>query len=306
MRILVTGGAGFIGSNIVDVFLAAGHEVAVLDNLVTGRAEHLAPAAHFYQGDVRDADTVERVFRDFRPETLNHHAAQIDVRKSTVDPIFDAETNILGSLTVLQAARRHGVAKVLYASSGGAVYGEPEYLPADEAHPIRPICEYGVSKHTVEHYLHVYHVNYGLRYTALRYANVYGPRQNIHGDAGVIALFTGQMLAGEQPHIYGDGEAVRDYLYVGDAARANLCALTQGDGLMVNIGTGVGTSVNALYRLLATATHYAHPPVYVPGRIGEIAGIYLDNRLAAQALGWSPEVNLREGLTRTVAYVRAD
>lgn len=304
MKILVTGGAGFIASNVADAFIAQRHDVAIIDNLSTGLAKNINPNARFYEVDIRDADAVNRVFGEFKPEVIDHHAAQIDVRKSTDDPVFDAQTNILGSLNLLRAAMAHRVKKVIYASSGGATYGEPEYLPADEKHPIRPLCEYGVSKHTVEHYLFTYGVNYGLNYTTLRYANVYGPRQNVHGEAGVIAIFTGRMLAGESAKIFGNGEAVRDYTFVGDVVAANLLALDKGERTAVNIGTGVGTSVNEIFRLLAASTGYTQPAVYEPARLGEIDRVYLDPSLAKEVLGWTPRVPIAEGIQRTVEYVR--
>jgi UDP-glucose 4-epimerase len=306
MRILVTGGAGFIGSNIVDAYIEAGHEVAVLDNLSTGQHRNIHALARFYEIDVVDAAGVARVFKEFRPQVVNHHAAQIDVRKSTLDPVFDAQVNILGSLNLLKCCLDSQVEKFIFASSGGAVYGEPAYLPADEQHPIMPICEYGVSKHTVEHYLHTYQVNYGLNYTVLRYANVYGPRQNVYGEAGVIAVFTGRMLAGEPPTIYGSGDAVRDYVSVGDVARANVQALSQGEGAVINIGTGVGTSVHALYQVLAQAIDFPHPPQYAPARVGEIACTYLDSQFAQAALAWQPQIDLCTGLQSTVAWAQQE
>ncbi len=304
MRILVTGGAGFIGSNVADAFLAAGHEVAVLDNLSTGLAANLSPQARFYQVNLRDHAGVEQVIADFQPQIVDHHAAQIDVRKSTEDPIFDAETNILGSLNLLQSCLRHKIEKVIYASTGGAVYGEPRYLPADEEHPAQPIAEYGISKHTVEHYLTAYGLNYGLNYTILRYANVYGPRQNVHGEAGVIAIFTGRMLQGLPVTIYGTGEAVRDYVFVGDVARANLIALTRGDREIINIATGAGTSVNTLFHLLADATGYPLAPNYAAARVGEIDCTYLDPTRAGKVLDWQPGMSIAAGIARTVDYVR--
>ena len=302
MRILVTGGAGFIGSHVVDALLREGHAVAVVDNLSTGSAANLNSAACFYQADICDGDALARIFADFRPEIVNHHAAQINVCRSVVDPTFDAQVNILGSLQLLAAARAHGVEKIVYASTGGAIYGEPRYLPADEQHPVQPIAPYGVSKLTVEHYLYVYSGNYGVKYTVLRYANVYGPRQNMHGEAGVIALFIGKMLAGEQPKIFGSGEAVRDYVFVADVVAANLLALHAGNGAIVNIGTAVGTSVNALYALLAQDIGFALPPIYAEKRAGEVECSYLANGLAAEVLGWKPTVSVAEGIKRTVEY----
>lgn len=304
MRVLVTGGAGFIGSHVVDALIGEGHQVAILDNLSTGLLVNVNPAAAFVKADIRDVGTVASLFEGFHPQCVMHHAAQIDVCKSTDDPVFDAESNVLGSLNLLRHAVAHDVEKFIYASSGGAVYGEPEYLPADERHPIRPISEYGVSKHAVEHYLHVYGMNYGLNYTVLRYANVYGPRQNVHGEAGVVAIFTGRMLEQQPVTIYGTGEATRDYVYVGDVAQANLLALTRGDRAVVNIGTGVGASVNTLYQLLAAVTDYDIPPSYAPSRVGEIERTYLANDLAAEVLGWHPQVCLAEGIRRTVDFVR--
>ncbi len=214
MKILVTGGAGFIGSHVADAFVNEGHEVVIVDDLSTGRKQNLNPKARFYEMDIRDPK-LEEVFAHEKPDVVDHHAAQMSVRISVQDPLRDADINIRGSLNILENCVKHQVKKVIYISSGGAAYGEPEYLPCDEAHPVNPICQYGASKHTVEHYLYIYHVNYGLNYTVLRYPNVYGPRQDPHGEAGVVAIFTGQMLAGEQVVINGDGEQVRDFAYVG-------------------------------------------------------------------------------------------
>jgi len=216
MRILVTGGAGFIGSHVVDRYVADGHHVAIIDNLSTGFEENINPQAVFYKVDITDQQAVAEVFEKERPEIVNHHAAQMDVRRSVADPAFDAVTNIVGSIHLIENAVRTNVSKFIYASTGGAVYGEPRYLPADEDHPINPLSQYGISKHTVEHYLQLYQVNDGLTYTVLRYGNVYGPRQNPHGEAGVNAIFAGLMLAGKQPTIFGDGSKTRDYVYVSD------------------------------------------------------------------------------------------
>jgi UDP-glucose 4-epimerase len=305
MRILVTGGAGFIGSNVVDAYLADGHAVAVLDNLSTGRQENISPQAQLFQTDLRDAVAVERVVAEFRPQVINHHAAQIDVRHSTADPVYDAQVNIAGSLHLLQAAVTHDVQQVVYASTGGAVYGEPEYLPVDERHPIRPLSPYGVSKYTVEQYLGMFWRTYGLPSIILRYSNIYGPRQNTRGEAGVVAIFAGNMLEGEPVTIFGDGQAVRDYLFVGDVVRANLCALEIPNYMTVNICTGIGTTVNDIFEKLAATTHYAQSPMYAPARAGEVQAIYLDPALAASALGWSPQVTLDEGLRRTVDYIQS-
>lgn len=306
VKIIVTGGAGFIGSNVVDGFLKEGYQVVVIDNLSTGFERNIAPQATFYRADIRDRDAIRQIFEEERPDYVNHHAAQIDVRKSTDDPIFDAECNILGSLNVIMNAVKVGVKKIIYISTGGAVYGEPEYLPVDEHHPVRPECQYGISKHTVEHYLHLYALNYGMHYTVLRYPNVYGPRQNPYGEAGVNAIFIGQMVKGEIPTIFGDGEQLRDYVYVGDIVRANLLAIERGDNQIINIGSGIGISVNQIYAELSGILAFPHPPRYAPPRVGEIQRIYLDGRKAKNELGWEPSVEFHEGLTRTVEWYRHD
>ena len=301
MRILVTGGAGFIGSHVVDAYLAVGHDVAVVDDLSTGRREQVHPQARFYQIDIRDPG-LDELFARERPEVVSHQAARANVRESLEKPLLYAEVNVLGSLNVLECCRRHGVRKIIYASTGGAVYGEPQTLPVAEDHPINPLDPYGASKHHVEHYLYLYRVNYGLEYTVLRYPNVYGPRQDPYGEAGVVAIFSGQMLNNGRPVINGSGEQERDFVYVSDVARANVLALARGDGGVYNIGSGVGTSVNRIFELLAALTGYAGPVVHGPPKRGEVFKVYLDARRARQDLGWAPEVELEEGLTRTVAY----
>ena len=304
MRILVTGGAGFIGSHVVDAFLADGHEVAILDNLSTGFERNLAAGARFYHADlVQDAD-VQRVFADFEPEIVSHHAAQIDVRRSVLDPLHDASVNILGSLHLLQAAAQHGTRKVIYASTGGAVYGEPRVLPVDESHPVQPESPYGVSKHTVEHYLHLYRRLEGVDFTVLRYPNVFGPRQNPHGEAGVNAIFIARMCEGKAPVIFGDGEQVRDYLYVGDAAAANRLTMDKGSGEIVNLGWGRPISVNHIFRTLRDILDFSGEPRHEPKRAGEVEKITLAAGRAAEVLGWRPQVSFEEGLARTVAWYR--
>ena len=301
MKILVTGGAGFIGSHVVDLFVNQGYEVVVVDNLSTGRVTNLNPAAKFYQTDIRSPEVAEIVARE-RPDFISHHAAQIDVRRSVADPLFDAEVNVLGSIRLVEAARQYGVQRFVYISTGGAVYGEPEYLPCDEAHPINPICPYGISKHTVEHYLFLAHYNYGLNYTVLRYPNVYGPRQDPHGEAGVVAIFCGRMLRQEPVTIYGDGLQERDFLYVGDCARANLLAVQQAQDGIYNLGTGRGANINELFDILREITHYPLRPGYGPAKVGETYKIYLQAAKAARNLGWQPTLSLSEGLSQTVAY----
>lgn len=303
-KILVTGGAGFIGSHVVDLFLEKGYEVAILDDLSTGRESNLDPRAKFYKMDIRSPE-VREVFEAERPDYISHHAAQMDVRRSVAQPLFDADVNILGSINLIERAKEFGVKRFVYISTGGAVYGEPEYVPCDEAHPINPICQYGASKHTVEHYLFMYHVNYGLDYTVLRYPNVYGPRQDPHGEAGVVAIFTGKMLAGEPVTINGDGEQTRDFVYVGDCAYANYLAVTvEHQPGIFNIGWGRPTSVNDIFNTLAKVTGYPHAASFGPAKVGETRHIYLDAAKAKRELGWSPTLSLEDGLERTVAYFR--
>jgi UDP-glucose 4-epimerase len=303
MRILVTGGAGFIGSHVARTYTDAGHEVLVLDNLSSGKEENVPAGARFVFGDI-GSDTAVEAIRTFRPEVVNHHAAQINVRKSVEDPVFDARVNILGTLNLLEASRKNGVRKVIFASSGGAGYGEQEYFPADEKHPLRPVSPYGVAKVSVEGYLHFYRVQYGLEYTALRYANVYGPRQDPHGEAGVVAIFSTRLLRGQTAIINGDGEQTRDYVYVGDLVRANLEALTRGDGLGINIGTAFETDVNTLFRKLKELSGSGQDEIHGPGMPGEQRRSVIDNRLAYDELGWYPNVSLDDGLALTLAYFR--
>ena len=303
MKILVTGGAGFIGSHVVDAMLADGHEVVVVDDLSTGRKRNLNPRARFYHMDIRDPGLAE-VFERERPEVVDHHAAQMDVRRSVVDPLFDADVNVRGTLNLLEQARTHGTRKVIYVSTGGAAYGEPKYLPCDEDHPIDPICQYGVSKHVVEHYLFVYRHLYNLDYTVLRYPNVYGPRQDPHGEAGVVAILTGKMLAGEPVTINGTGEQERDFVYVADCARANVLALSKGSGGIFNLGSSRGTSVNLLFSALANIIGYSAEPRYGPPKAGETFKIYLDGRRAKAQLDWLASVDFDRGLEQTVAYFR--
>jgi len=306
MRILVTGGAGFIGSNVADRFVALGHEVAILDNLSTGFREFVPRAARFHQADITDGPAVERSFAEFRPEVMCHHAAQIDVRKSVEDPVHDARINLLGGLELLQACTRHGVRKVLYASTGGALYGEGRQLPATEDHPVNPEAPYGASKHALEHYLYLYKLLHRLDYTVLRYPNVYGPRQNPHGEAGVNAIFIGLMLEGKRPRVFGTGEQLRDYVFVEDIVEANVAALDRGSGETVNIGSGAGVSVNRIFTELKSILGFEGDPIYDAPRPGEIQRIYLDATRARKVLGWSPRVGFREGLEKTVAWARAE
>ena len=303
MRTLVTGGAGFIGSHIVDAFIQAGHQVAVIDNLHTGKLANLNPRATFYKVDLRDAEGLARVFDIEKPEAISHQAALADVRGSLLDPAAYAEVNIIGSIHLLELARRNGVRKVVYASTGGAVYGEPEYVPVTEAHPVNPLDAYGASKHTVEHYLFLYKHNYDLNWVALRYPNVYGPRQDTMGEAGVVAIFSGRMLTGQPCTINGDGLQQRDFVYVGDIARANLLAIEHGSGIY-NIGSGIPTDINTVFSLLKAASGYEAEPLYGPAKLGEVRRTYLDAARARTDLGWAPTVDVAEGMRRTIEFFR--
>ena len=275
-KILVTGGAGFIGSHVVDLFVAQGYDVVIVDDLSTGRASNLNPAAKFYQLDIRDPK-LRNIFDSERPDYISHHAAQMDVRRSVAQPLFDADVNILGSINLIECAKEFNAKHFVYISTGGAVYGEPEKLPCDETHPINPICQYGASKHTVEHYLYMYNVNYGLSYTVLRYPNVFGPRQDPHGEAGVVAIFTGKMLAQEPVMINGDGEQTRDFVFVRDCAHANYLAVTNDhQSGIYNIGWGRPTSINEIYSTLAQVINYSRSVTYGPAKVGETRHIYLD------------------------------
>jgi len=302
MRILVTGGAGFIGSHVVDALIERGHDVVVVDDLSTGKREHLNPRAKFYHLDIRDAQHLEGVFAAERPEIVNHQAARANVRESMAKPVLYAEVNVIGSLNLLELSRKYEVGKFIYASTGGAVYGEPEYLPADEAHPINPLDPYGASKHFVEHYLYLYGVNYGLCYVSLRYPNVYGPRQDPYGEAGVVAIFTCQMLEAGEPVINGSGEQERDFVYVGDIAEANIKAIESGEDQIYNIGWGVGTSINEVFAKLKEITGHEKEAVHGPAKLGEVFKIYLDASKAQHELGWAPRVGLDEGMRMTVEY----
>ena len=304
MKVLVTGGAGFIGSHVADACLAAGHDVFIVDNLCTGRRENLPAAARFYEADLCDAQTLDRIFAAELPEAICHLAARANVRESMVKPVLYAETNVIGSLTLLEMARKYGTKKVVYASTGGAAYGEPEYLPVDEEHPINPLDPYGASKHHVEHYMRIYGLQFGVDYTVLRFPNVYGPRQDPYGEAGVVAIFANQMLKGQTPTIFGSGLQERDFVYVADVARANVLALTAGSGEILNLGSGLGTSINTIFQQLLTITGCDCAEIHGPAKQGEVFKIYLAAERARASLGWQPEIPLEEGLARTVEHFR--
>jgi len=304
MKILITGGAGFIGSWVAEAYIKEGHEVLVLDDLSTGIMENVPRGARFVRCDIRDEDAVRTAFADFRPDVVNHHAAQIDVRKSVEDPAFDASVNIIGTIRLLEASVRNGVKKFIFASTGGAIYGEPAKIPADEKTPPMPISPYGTSKYAVEKYLEYYKYIYSLDYVALRYANVYGPRQNPHGEAGVIAIFCSRILSGETCTVFGDGSQTRDYVYAGDVASANLSALQSASG-SYNIGTQIETSVNGIITELEAASGIEFPVKHTEARAGEVSRISLDVRLAGKVLGWAPSVFLAKGIKNTWEWFKA-
>lgn len=303
MNVVVSGGAGFIGSHVCDLFLAHGHRVLAIDDLSTGRRENLAPAVSLVAVDIRSREASDVIRRE-RPEILCHLAAQMDVRRSVADPRFDADSNILGMLNLLEAAREAGVRKVVFSSTGGAIYGEQDTFPAKEDHPRRPLSPYGVSKAAGELYLGFYRAQYGLASVALRYANVYGPRQNPHGEAGVVAIFAERLLRGEPCTIYGNGQQTRDFVYVLDVARANLLAAERDVQGPINIGTGTETAITELHARLAQAAQVRQKPLYAGAKPGEQMRSSLDNALARTALGWAPSVSLGAGLAATVAFFK--
>lgn len=304
MNILVTGGAGFIGSHVADAYIDAGHRVIILDDLSSGSMKHVNPRSKFYKFDIRDK-TLPDIFQEEKIDVVNHHAAQMDVRRSVEDPAFDASVNVLGALNILENCKKFGVKKFIFASTGGAIYGEQNYFPADEVHPVRPLSPYGITKLATEKYLYYYREVFGLPFVSLRYANVYGPRQNPHGEAGVVAIFTSKMLAGQQPIINGDGKQTRDYVYVKDVVRANLAALTYKGSDTFNIGTGIETDVNQLFTALRDLTGSRCNERHGPAKPGEQLRSVIDASKAKKILDWSPEFSLRQGLQETVEYFRS-
>jgi UDP-glucose 4-epimerase len=305
MRILVTGAAGFIASHIAEAFLAGGHEVLIVDNFSTGRRENVPSGARVEAIDLISPDLVG-VVKDFSPEIVDHHAAHADVRQSVEDPAYDAQVNVVGMLSLINAAVVAGARKFIFASSGGAIYGDPDVVPCDETHPERPVSPYGASKKAGEVYLETMSRVHGIDYTILRYPNVYGPRQHPYTEEGqVVAIFSRLMLAGRVPTIFGDGEQERDFVFVGDIVAANLRALEVGSGGTFNIGTGRGLTVNDLYRRLKELTGYQGEVKYAPARAGEVYRIALDASRARTGLGWEPKTSLDDGLRQTVDWIRA-
>jgi len=301
MKILVTGGAGFIGSNLVDALIEKGHDLVVVDNLYMGQMENLNPDAKFYLMDIGSKE-ISKVFEVEKIDVVFHQAAQMDVRKSVDDPMFDASVNVLGTLNLLQNSVKHKIKRFLFASTGGAIYGEQDYFPADEEHPTRPCSPYGITKLTVEKYLAYYNLTFGLNYTMLRYANVYGPRQNPHGEAGVVAIFIKRMLSGEQPIINGDGKQTRDFVYVGDVVRANLSAMEKNLNDVFNVGTGIESDVNVIFREINDLVGKNIPEKHGPGMEGEQLRSVISFEKTKKHLDWEPQVNLRQGLKETVEY----
>jgi len=306
MRILVTGGAGFIGSHTVDALVASGAgEVSVLDDLSSGKRQQVNAKATLYQTDLRDAAAVGSVVEQVRPEIVFHLAAQMDVRRSVADPAFDAQVNLVGFLNLIESARRHGLKRVVFASTGGAIYGEQDEFPCTEGHPRRPVSPYGVAKLATEAYLFFYKVEYGIDYLALRFGNVYGPRQDPHGEAGVVAIFCGRILDGKPVMIYGDGTQTRDYVYVGDVVRAVVAAAkSRASGIALNIGTGIETSVNELYSTLAGIADFPTQAQHAAARPGEQKRSVISPARAERELGWRPEKKLADGLEETFNYFK--
>jgi UDP-glucose 4-epimerase len=304
LNILVTGGAGFIASHVVDAYITEGHNVVVVDNLSSGAMENVNPKTKFYKLDVR-SETLEEVFQKEKIDIVNHHAAQMDVRRSVTDPKFDASVNIIGGLNLFELARKYGVHKIIFASTGGAIYGEQDYFPADEDHPTRPLSPYGIAKLCTEKYLFYYKAVYDIDYVVLRYANIYGPRQNPHGEAGVVAIFCNKMLKGEQPIINGDGKQTRDYTFVGDVVKANILALKYKGTSTYNVGTGIENDVIKLFHILCTHLNPVCPEQHDSSKVGEQQRSVISYKKIEQELGWRPSVPLEEGLRLTSEYFKS-
>jgi UDP-glucose 4-epimerase len=303
LNILITGGAGFIASHIADAYIAEGHNVVIVDNLSGGVLENINPKAKFYQLDIRN-EKLEDVFQKEKIDIVNHLAAQMDVRRSVADPKFDASVNVLGGLNLFESARKHRVKKIIFSSTGGAIYGEQDYFPADEEHPMRPLSPYGITKLCTEKYLFFYKAVYGIDHVILRYANVYGPRQNPHGEAGVVAIFCNKMLKGEKPIINGDGKQTRDYTFVGDVVKANLLALKHDGSAIYNVGTSIESDVNKLFYELRNHLNPSCPEQHAPAKAGEQQRSVISYKKIEQELGWHPTVQLDEGLRLTAEYFK--
>jgi UDP-glucose 4-epimerase len=303
MKILVTGGAGFIGSNVVDEYLNLGHEVVIVDNLITGKKENINPKAKFIKFSITDKNLF-KIFEEEKFDLVNHHAAQIDVRKAVEDPAFDANVNVIGLINVLQNCIKYKVKKVIYISSGGAIYSINAPMPADENTLAKPLSPYGITKLTGEHYLYFYNKVHGLKFTTLRYSNVYGIRQDPLGEAGVCAIFSNLMSKNKQPTIYGNGKQTRDYIFVKDVVQANVLSLKKGDNQAFNIGTGKETSVNELFNTMKEFTEYKNDPNYADARSGEVLRSCLNINKAKEILGFKPKFSLKEGLKQTIEWVK--
>ncbi len=301
MKILVTGGAGFIGSNIVDAYIDHGCDVAVVDDLSTGDHSFVNKKAVFYNCRIQD-EALDNIFFRFQPDVVNHHAAHINLRHSVVNPIYDAENNIIGSLNLLKNAVKYRTKKIIFSSTGGAIYGEPDSLPVSEKTPAVPLSPYGAAKLSVEHYIRIWHLLHGLDYTIFRYPNVYGPRQNPEGEAGVIAIFALQMLSKKTPTIFGDGTKTRDYLYISDVVQANILALEKGSCETLNLGWGQEVSDQNVYDCVSKALEFNRKPNYSLPRPGEVNRIALNSDRAVQSLNWSPEITFPAGVKRAVRY----
>lgn len=308
-KIIVTGGAGFIASHVADAYVAAGHRVAVIDNLATGFRRNVNPKAKFYKADIRDLTLMERIMKKERPEVVNHHAAIAEVVKSIANPLPTYEVNVLGTANVLVAFGKYGRGadrRFIFSSTGGAIYGEPKKIPADERTPRTPLSPYGLSKALGEDVIRFYAKQYGFAPVIFRYPNVYGPRQNPKGEAGVIAIFGGLLKSGKRPTIFGDGTKARDYTYVGDLVRANLAALKKGDGQTLNLGWGIVVTDQMIFDEVARAIGFRGKPKYAPYRKGEVYRIALDARKAKRFLGWTPRVKLRTGIRQAIAGIRPE
>jgi UDP-glucose 4-epimerase len=302
-KILVTGGAGFIGSNVADRFIDDGHKVVIIDNLSTGIEANLPQKAKFYKLDIRSA-VIDKIFEREKPEILCHHAAQIDVRKSANDPIFDAEVNIIGGLNLFNSCVKRKVKKIIFASTGGAIYGEQDYFPADENHPAYPLSPYGVAKLTIEKYLHFYKEVYGIDFVSLRYANVYGPRQNPFGEAGVVAIFTERLLGNKKAIINGDGKQTRDFVFVEDVVKSNVLALKYPKSDIFNIGTGIETDINYIFKVLKEKIGSKQKEIHGPAKLGEQQRSVLECSKAKSLLRWKPKYDFVEGIAKTVEYYK--